>query len=108
MAVRFLQDKGYLLLATNYRCTYGEVDIVTRDGEELVFVEVRTRHGGGFGAPEESLSKAKIQRLLKTCQEYLQCTGGEDTEWRIDLVSIRVGPGRQVQSIQHLPHAIQL
>ena len=108
LAGRFLQDKGYIILATNYRTSYGEVDIVARDGEELVFVEVRTRRGGSFGAPEESLSKAKVRRLLNTCQEYVQNTAGEDAEWRIDLVCIYLGPGRQVQRIQHLPHAIQL
>ena len=88
VAGRFLQDKGYRILTTNYRCRHGEVDIVARDGEELVFVEVRTRRGGSFGAPEESLSKAKIRRLLNTCQEYVQNTASEDAEWRVDLVSI--------------------
>ena len=107
LAGRFLQDKGYRILATNYRSTYGEIDIVARDGEELVFVEVRTRRRGSFGAPEESLSKAKIRRLLNTCQEYLQSTAGEGTEWRVDLVCIYLGPGREVQRIRHLPHAVQ-
>ena len=108
LAGRFLQNKGYRILATNYRSSYGEVDIVARDGEELVFIEVRTRRGGSFGAPEESLSKAKIRRLLNTCQEYVQRTAEEDTEWRVDLVCIYLGPGHQVQRIQHLPHAVQL
>ena len=108
LAGRFLQDKGYRILTTNYRSSHGEVDIVARDGEELVFVEVRTRRGGSFGAPEESLSKAKIRRLLNTCQEYLQNTEGDGNGWRVDLVCIYLGPSSQVQRIQHLPHAIQL
>ena len=108
LAGRFLQDKGYRILDTNYRCSYGEVDIVARDGEELVFVEVRTRRSSRFGAPEESLSKAKIRRLVNTCQEYLQNTAGEGTGWRVDLVCVYLGPRREVLRIQHLPHAVQL
>jgi Holliday junction resolvase-like predicted endonuclease len=77
-------------------------------GEELVFVEVRTSHGGNYSAPEESLSKAKIRRLLNTCQNYLQNANGKCTGWRVHLVFIYLGPGRKVQRIQHLPHAIQL
>ena len=108
LAGRFLQDKGYRILTTNYRSSHGEVDIVARHGEELVFVEVRTRRGGNFGAPEESLSKAKIRRLVNTCQDYLQNTAREAAPWRVDLVSIYLGPRREVQRIQHLPHAVQL
>ena len=108
LAGRFLSDKGYRILSTNYRSRHGEVDIVAQDGEELVFVEVRTRRGGSFGAPEESLSKAKIRRLVNTCQDYLQNTAGQASPWRVDLVCIYLGPRRELQRIQHLPHAVQL
>ena len=107
-ASQFLQDKGYQILTTNYRSSYGEVDIVAQDGNELVFVEVRTRRSEKFGAPEESLSKAKVQRLVNTCQDYLQNTAREDTSWRLDLVCLYLGQGRQVRRIQHLEHAVQL
>ena len=107
-ARRFLQDTGYNILATNYRSSYGEVDIVALDGKELVFVEVRTRSSRNFGTPEESLSKAKVKRLVNTCQDYMQHTAKEDADWRVDLVCLYLGPGRKVQRIQHLPHAIQL
>ena len=108
LAGRFLQDKGYRIVTTNYRSRHGEVDIVARDGEELVFVEVRTRRGESFGAPEESLSKAKVRRLVNTCQYYLQDKAEEATGWRVDLVCIYLGPRRELRRIQHLPHAVQL
>ncbi len=108
LAGRFLQGKGYRILATNYRTNYGEVDIVAQDGDELVFVEVRTRRGASFGAPEESLSKAKIRRLLNTCQKYVQSAAQEGIGWRVDLVCIYLEGGGKVQSIRHLPHAVQL
>ncbi len=108
LAGRFLEERGYSILDTNYRCRYGEVDIVAQDGEELVFVEVCTRHGGGFGAPEESLSAAKVRRLVTTCQDYIQRRAKEDTEWRIDLVCVHLDRGGEAPRIHHLRHAVQL
>ena len=68
-----LQAQGYEILATNFRCQWGEVDIVARDGACLVFVEVRTRRNTtSFGTPEESLSKKKRDRLVATAETYIQ------------------------------------
>jgi len=107
LARQFLRDKGYAILATNYRCPWGEVDIVARDGEDLVFVEVRTRRSAGFGTPEESLTPAKVRRLLATAQEYLQNHAGAEASWRIDLVCIRGGRHPSPPLINHLRHAVQ-
>ena len=108
LARRFLRDLGYQILTTNYRCPQGEVDIVARDGEEVVFVEVRTRRSQAFGTPQESLTRPKMRRLVATCQDYLQGYGGADTNWRIDLVSVRLDQGNRVEEIDHLRHAVQL
>ncbi len=108
VAGRFLRDQGYQILTTNYRCPQGEVDIVARDGEEVVFVEVRTRRSQGFGTPQESLTRPKMRRLVATCQDYLQGYGGADTNWRIDLVSVRLDAGNRVEDIDHLRYAVQL
>ena len=108
LAGRFLRELGYQILTTNYRCRQGEVDIVARDGEEVVFVEVRTRRGRAFGTPQESLTRPKMRRLVATCQDYLQGYGGADTNWRIDLVSVRLDQGNRVEDIDHLRHAVQL
>ena len=108
VAGRFLRDRGYQVLATNYRCQYGEVDIVTHDGQDLVFVEVRTRQGLEFGTPEESLTNAKVGHLVDSCQDYIQKHGLESAEWRIDLVCIYVGRGRKLRCIKHLRHAVEL
>ena len=65
-AVEFLQNKGLRIVATNYRCRWGEVDIVAQDRDQVVFVEVRTKRSTSFGTPEESLSPAKMRRLTYT------------------------------------------
>lgn len=107
LACQFLREKGYAILATNYRCPWGEVDIVARDEEDLVFVEVRTRRSAGYGTPEESLTPAKVRRLLATAQDYLQNHADAQASWRIDLVCIRRSPDRAAPLINHLRHAVQ-
>ena len=57
LAADYLRRMGYQVLATNFRCQWGEVDIVAMDGSTLVFVEVRTRRGASFGTPQESLTR---------------------------------------------------
>ncbi len=107
VAGRFLQEKGYLLLETNYRCRWGEVDIVAQEGDDLVFLEVRTRRGVQYGTPEESITAAKARRLVATAQEYLQEHDQDHAGWRIDLIAIRLDGDRRVQDITHLRHAVQ-
>ena len=110
-AGNFLQGQGFTILDRKYRCRWGEIDLVARDGEEMVFVEVRTRRNAAYGTPAESVTAAKARRLLATCQDYLQkhLTAQllADTSWRIDLVSVRPVPG-QAPRIDHLRHAVEI
>ena len=108
LARHHLEAKGYRVVATNYRCKWGEIDLVTRDGPEWVFVEVRARRSGAYGGPEESLTETKKQRLALAAQDFLSHREDADahTEWRIDLVAIRLGTGRRVHSIQHLTNVV--
>ncbi len=108
LARNHLEAKGYSIVATNYRCRWGEVDVVARDGPIWVFVEVRTRRGDAYGAPEESLTPEKAQRLMLTAQHFfgeLQ-DGSAEADWRIDLVAIRLGPARRVLDIHHLENVV--
>ena len=105
-ARRYLEGKGYTVSATNYRSRWGEVDIVSRLGEELVFVEVKTRRGIAFGTPEESITAAKSQRLIATAQDYLQKNGLEQSRWRIDLISIHLDETGKLLEVNHLENAV--
>ena len=114
LARQYLLQAGYRILAANYRCPWGEVDLVAQEGEELVFVEVRTRRSSAYGSPQESITPEKIERLQATAQDYLQNhtpePGRSELQWRIDLVSIRFdagGAGASAPSIEHLKHAVQ-
>ena len=95
-AREYLQDQGYRIRETNFRCRKGEVDIVAQEGDCLVFVEVRTRSGPGFGTPEESVTAAKQHRLAAVALSYIQSHRGLPPDWRIDVVAIEVDRGGQV------------
>ncbi|HEX9181384.1 MAG TPA: YraN family protein [Burkholderiales bacterium] len=71
LAQRFLEERGLRLLERNYRCRFGEIDLVMREGETLVFVEVRLRTHPGFGGAAASITQAKRARLLRAARHYL-------------------------------------
>ena len=107
LAARWLGRAGLRLLARNYRCAGGEVDIVAEERDELVFVEVRTRRHGGLVGPEESLTRRKQERLVRAAEHYLVTTRAADRPWRIDLVAIEVGPLGVVHRVEHLRNVVE-
>jgi putative endonuclease len=108
MARHYLQEEGYPLLDTNYRCPWGEIDIVTQDGEDMVFVEVRTRRSQQYGTLEESITASKARHLIAAGQEYLQQKGAEASGWRIDLVGVWLGPDSGMPRVRHLKNAVEM
>jgi putative endonuclease len=71
LAAQFLQQRGLVLLQHNYRCRHGEIDLIMRDGDMLVFVEVRLRSSNNFGGAAASIGAIKQHKLLRTAQQYL-------------------------------------
>lgn len=106
VAARRLVAEGYRILARNYRCPAGEVDLVAQDGECLVFVEVRTRRGDLWGTPEESVTRAKQARLVAVAQAYLAAHEAWDADWRVDVVAIDVDPRGQVRRLEIVRNAV--
>ena len=91
---------------TNYRSRWGEVDIIAQLGEEMVFVEVKTRRGAVFGTPEQSVTAAKFQRLIATAQDYLQKNSLDQALRRADLVSISLGDQGKLLRLEHLENEV--
>ena len=108
LARRLLEQKGYLIVDNNFRCSWGEIDLVAQDGDEIVFVEVRTRRGSRFGTPEESITEAKAHHMVAAAQEYLQQRESEAADWRLDLVAIVLTPTGKVDRIDHLQNVVEL
>ncbi len=70
-AAQYLQRQGLKLVEPNYRCRFGEIDLILRDGESLVFTEVRMRSRGDFGGAAGSIDAHKQQRIILAAQHYL-------------------------------------
>lgn len=104
-----LEASGYRIMDAKYRCRWGEIDLIARDESGLVFVEVRTRRSLSYGSPEESLTSEKAQRLALTSQHYMErrALDSAETQWRIDLIAIRLGPANRVLNIHHIENVVQ-
>ncbi|MDP3973713.1 MAG: YraN family protein [Candidatus Daviesbacteria bacterium] len=88
LACEYLKQQGYKILDRNYRIRGGEIDIVAKDGDYLVFVEVKSRWSHEYGPPSESMTPWKIKHLLKTAQFYVQKINWGEKPYRLDFVSI--------------------
>jgi putative endonuclease len=88
MACRFLEGLGFTILARNFRCRAGEVDIVARDGEATVFVEVKERSSSGHGAGYEAVTRSKRRRIVRAAVLFAASRGLSEAPLRFDVVSI--------------------
>ncbi len=106
LAARYLRDKGYTLLGTNYRCRFGEIDIIAADDAYIVFVEVKSRAQNSYYAPREAVTAAKQQRIIKTALMYLS-ERSVTLQPRFDVIEVVTEPGNPMKtiSIEHLENA---
>jgi len=102
LAAMFLQQQGLKLLGRNYRCRFGEIDLVMRDREEVVFVEVRMRRSEAFGGAGASITPSKQRKLMLTAEHYLQAKG--TSPCRFDAVLMK---SLQLNEIIWLKNAFQ-
>jgi putative endonuclease len=104
IAQRHLQGEGYAIVETNWRCVYGEIDIIAQDGEVYVFVEVRTRQGNRTAPAFESITPNKRQKMIRAAYAYAE-TLANDTLWRIDVIAVAL-PAHQAPVIAHMENAL--
>ena len=93
VAAAFVRRNGYRVLTRNFTSERGEIDLVCRDGETLVFVEVRARTGEQFGRPAESIDTRKVEAVRATAQDYLKLLKRDDIPHRFDAVEVRLKVG---------------
>jgi len=106
LAVGLLRKRGYHILQTNYRCPEGEIDIVARGKDCLVFVEVRTKRSSEFGSPEESITPAKMDKLRRVAEHYRQTHEAIPDAWRIDVVAVELDRQNRPRRVEHIENAV--
>ena len=98
LAGEYLQAHGYTVVQRNYRCRWGEIDLIAEGPDGLVFVEVRSRQRNSMLTPEETITAGKALRVVRSSQQYLMDTGQEDRPWRVDVIAVEYdGDGRPVR-----------
>lgn len=100
LAANYLRELGYEILERNWRCSIGEIDLIARDQDRWVFVEVKTRNGAGFGHPLEAITNEKIARLRKLVGEWCRLRQVSGVQVRIDAISVLVNSGKV--ELEHL------
>jgi len=105
LAAQHLAGKGYQIVARNWRCEAGELDLVAQMGGCLALVEVRTRRGRGMGSPEESITPAKQARLITLAEAYVQAVDWAGN-WRIDVVAVEMDRRGRLLRLEHYENAI--
>lgn len=101
----YLERKGFRILAVNWRCAEGELDIVARDGETICFVEVRTKSPGDHGDPLDTITGPKQRQVIRVATRYLQRYNLEDAPVRFDAIGL-TAHGRSY-TITHIPGAFE-
>ena len=104
VAADHLQRQGFVVLARNWRCDVGEIDIVARDGDTLVVCEVKTRTSNAFGTPLEAITPTKANRLRRLAASWLRSHDVRPLEVRIDVVGVVGGQG--APQIEHVKGAV--
>lgn len=101
----YLRKRKYEILERNFSCRFGEIDIVAKDGDELVFIEVKTRRSRGFGEPQEAIDRRKRRRVQRACEYYINKQHCE-LPYRIDAALVVID-SRGTMRVDYIKYAIE-
>lgn len=101
LAADYLIKQGCQILARNFSVRFGEIDLIALDGDDLIFVEVKTRTTDTFGAPEDSVTPAKVERMQSAAMMWLQAHPEAPDDWRMDVIAILIDHQNKVLDLQH-------
>lgn len=106
LAADKLISLGYEIVARNYRCIAGEIDIVARHAQVWIFVEVRTRRGTKFGLPEDSITPRKQAHMIAAAEHYLDANDLHLVPWRLDFVAVEFSLLGKLLRLDVIPDAV--
>lgn len=107
IARRYLLNKGYKVIGKNIRTPFGEIDLVARHKGLMVFIEVKSRLTHSLGPPFLSVTKLKERHIIKNALFYLKKHGLFWSDWRIDVVSVKLNEHCQAEHIEHFENAVE-
>lgn len=105
LAVEHLKARGCEILAQNYRAIRGEIDLIVRDGEFTVFVEVKTRRSLKFGLPQAAVTLQKQRQISKVALAYLQAQNLLDAPCRFDVIAVHLSPQLKLLRLEQIESA---
>lgn len=105
-ACNYLTKLGYLIVERNYYTRYGEIDIIARKDDQLIFIEVKTRTSTSYGLPEEAFTNMKQEHLFNSILVFLEGHPDEKDNWQIDLISVEGKYLAQMPKITHFQNVI--
>jgi putative endonuclease len=105
LAATFLEEQGYSILERNYRTPYGEIDLIAKQGDVIVFTEVKTRANSTLGPPEISITRRKADHIRSAAEYYIQQHPEVHDDWRIDVISVQLDANEIPPLITHFENA---
>jgi putative endonuclease len=106
LALKKIKRLGYKFIAKNYRCPLGEIDLIARDSDCLVFIEIKTRRGSSIGYAKEAVNKRKMRQISKVALAYMKANNCCDVKARFDVIAINIKGG--MEEIEVIPDAFEL
>ena len=104
-AADYLKKNNYQILCRNYTCKLGEIDIIARQRDFIVFVEVRSRSSEDFGLPQETINRRKKMKLRNLARYYLKETGRSNENCRFDVIALVFEESGDVERLEHIENA---
>jgi putative endonuclease len=101
IAKNYLINNGHLIVASNFRLNYDEIDIITKHNQYLVFIEVKTRLSNKYGKAEDQLTLKKARKLHRSINKFLAIHGYLETKVRADFIAINLNIGKKMANIKH-------
>ena len=102
IALKKIKGLGYKLIAKNYRCVLGEIDLIARDGDSLVFIEIKTRKGASIGYAKEAVDQKKMKQISKAALTYMKENDCYDAKSRFDVIAINIkGNKKEIEVIKN-------
>ncbi|MEG1286574.1 MAG: YraN family protein [Clostridium sp.] len=107
LSFEFLKRNGYSILSRNFRNRFGEVDIICKKDEVIIFVEIKSRYSSNYGYPIEAITYSKQKQIIKLCKFYIYINNLNNYNFRFDIIEVFLNKDNNLYSLNHIPDAFR-